>query len=358
MARVRLRDLFLVPGDTSPELPSWAHEVSRSVDVMLDLRESASQLQAASRLRIDPLRCSLLANLLSGRPQSSGVEVSLPSSASVQRQLSRTPLLAVLASHSGLLQRYPVLEPWREIWDPHSRTQRAQQAVGRSVPLAPFQRSLLTLVSPHSRPSHQLQRDVRSTVYPWLGRRFIKHGRSISRLTAMRQLELAMIELVENVGDHAAVGSTGRPPTSVAQLTTTAGGGSESVDRFRLTVMDNGIGLPRSIKSRRGDLNGVTAVRYALDGKLWQGTRGAGLHRVRGVVDKYPGSSLVIFTEFLPERHRSIVAAVDRDGSVDIREVEVGIVGTLAIAQLALPALVNEDPTLFEMDDELALASR
>jgi anti-sigma regulatory factor (Ser/Thr protein kinase) len=329
--------------------------VPTAPNIVLDLAETESQVATASRLRLDSVRVCLLANLLATLRPEVEIDVVLPRTDSVRIQLARTPLLSVLAAHAGVQQDLAELAAWRQAWEPHDGIQRAQLLDSGDATTSPNQRYLLTLSSPHSRNASLLQRDVRGIVDPWLGRRFIARGRSSERSAAMRDLETAMSELVENIGDHAEVGTTGRQPCSIAQLMTTAGGGESSADRFRLTVMDNGIGLPKSIKARRGDLSGESAVRYALEGRLKYGSRGRGLSHVRNVVAANSGSFFVMFTEFLPERNRSIMATIDDNGHVSVGEIMLPVVGTLAIGQVALPALATENPRLFEVEDvELA----
>jgi anti-sigma regulatory factor (Ser/Thr protein kinase) len=354
MTVVQLQNLFVAPTASSFRTETWMAELPQATNVVLDLAETPTQVASANRLRLDSVRVCLLANLLSTLRPDATIDLLLPTTNSLQVQLARTPLLSVLAGHPGT-GHIPELGPWREVWDPHDRVQRTRLLEVSSNAIGPFQPYLLTLASPHRRSAPHLQRDVRGIVDPWLGRRFVARGLSEERNAAMRDLETAMSELIENVGDHADVESTGRQPCSIAQLMTTAGGGQASSDRFRLMVMDNGIGLPRSIKRRRGDLNGVTAVENALNGRLKYGARGRGLSHVRSVVERHPGSFFIMFTEFLPERNRSILATVDGSGEVVVRELGLPIAGTLAIGQIALPALADVNPTLFEVEDvELA----
>jgi len=355
MAVITLKDLFIVPTEHQREPADVFAPLATASDVQLLLEESAEQLDRAERLRIDATLTALLANLLSALPGDRRVELTLPSSPSLQVQLARTPLLAVLAMRTELVEVHPALRRWAEFWDPHDAAQRARILAAPDTQ-DPVQRHLMTLVDPHRRASTDLQRDVRGIVDPWLGRLFVARGRSADRSRAMRDLETAMSELVENVGDHAHVDRTGREARSVAQLMTTSGGGDRSHDRFRLIVMDNGIGLPKSIKARRADLNGESAVRFAFEGRLSYGDRGRGLTHVGRVISGNPGSSFTMYTELFPERNRSLRVSIGSNGRADVQEVALAVVGTLAVGKLNLPALARQDPTLFEApDDELAL---
>lgn len=165
-------------------------------------------------------------------------------------------------------------------------------------------------------------------------------------------IERVMSELVENVGDHADVETTGRSPFSIAQLIITRGGGSASMDRFQMVVMDNGIGLPRSIRKRRSDLSGARAVEAALEGRLGvsQSDRNLGLRNVRSIIEGAPGSSFAILTGYREDKSRSISARVDDRGHVEVDELELPVFGTMAVAQIALPSVADDHPSLFDAD--------
>ena len=350
MTVIQLRDLFATPTSTCFETSSWMVELGTDDHVVLDLAESDSQRGAASKLRLDTIRVSVLANLISSLDAKVEIVLTLPDDDSLRRQLARTPLLAVLASRVGVVLEHPQLAPWTSPWNPHDASQLRQQLDAADRSINPSQRYLLTLIAPHLRASQGVQREVRGIVDPWLGRRFIARGRSAERSVAMRDLEQSMAELTENVGDHAFPDDLERSPMSTAQLMTTAGG-TDSVDRFRVIVMDNGIGLAKSVKRRRGDLNGATALLYALTGQLRHGDRGRGLPNVRNIVQRYEGSSFLLLTELFPERSRSLAAFVDDRGEVVVNEVPLPLRGTLAVGQLAMPALADIHPELFEPDD-------
>lgn len=358
MTTIQLRDLFSSPSASIVDIQPWMLSLPAADNVVLDFAETSSVAAHVDKIRLNSISLCLLANLLSTLGPDVAIDLVLPTADSLRVQLARTPLFSVLAHHPGLQQQHHELAAWRAFWDPHDGDQRRRLLDAGEHSHDPVQRYLLTLSAPHLRGASQVQSDVRGIVDPWLGRRFISRGRSLERSEAMRDLETAMSELVENVADHAEVGRATRPPCSVAQLMTTAGGGSESADRFRLNVMDNGIGLPKSIKKSRGDLNGLSAVEYALTGRLRHGDRGRGLPHVREVVTRNNGSFFVMFTELFPERNRSIIASIDSAGVVSLGEVALPVFGTLAIGQISLPALVRGNPRLFEVeDDDLAGAT-
>ena len=114
-----------------------------------------------------------------------------------------------------------------------------------------------------------------------------------------------------------------------------------------MIVMDNGIGLPRSIKARRGDLNAQEAVVQAFEGRLRYGARGRGLGRVAEVVARHPSSSFLMLTEFLRDRSRSLMVVVS-DRQISVTEIAAPITGTLAIGQIALPAIARDEPSMFD----------
>jgi len=356
MTVIQLKELFASPNASCFEESSWMLELATADHVVLDLAETAGQRATANKLRLDTIRVCVLANLLSALSADVEVVLTLPTDDSLRRQLARTPLFAVLASRSDVSDEQPELAPWTKPWNPHDASQLRQQLDAADRSINPSQRYLLTLIAPHLRSAQGVQREVRGIVDPWLGRRFIARGRSAERSVAMRDLEQSMAELTENIGDHAFPDDLDRAPSSTAQLMTTAGG-TDSTDRFRVIVMDNGLGLAKSIKRRRGDLNGETALRYAFTGQLRHGDRGRGLSNVSNIVQRYSGSTFLLLTELFPERCRSLAAFVDDSGLLGVTEVALPLRGTLAIGQLAMPALAATHPELFEADDsELVIA--
>jgi hypothetical protein len=359
MTTIDLKDLFTSPGGLRFDVPPWLWDLANAERIILDLAETSAPGVRVEKVRLDTVRVCLLANVLSSVRPTVPVELRLPRSGALLLQLARTPLFSVLASRMGNDDPPQELLRWRHVWNPHDAVQRAEMLKADDQPFGPNQRHLLTLASLHKRSRSDLQRDARGVVDPWLGRRFVARGKSSQRSEAMRDLERVMSELIENIGDHADIAKTGRPPSSVAQLMTTAGGGSSSSDRFRLTVMDNGIGLPKSIKARMGGgINGLTAVTRAFEGQLRYGDRGRGLPHVCSVITRHPGSYFALFTELFPERNRSIIATVDSSGMMNFSEIDAPLFGTLAIGQIVLPSLAMEQPQLFDIEeDDLTPAS-
>jgi hypothetical protein len=349
VAVVILRDLYAQPGQRSPQRP-WQERVLESTGLVLDLSEVSSDVPDPSRIRLDPLQLLLLSNLLTGAKADVGVDVTLPTSTSLLRALARTPLLSAIAHHIGQDQSSE-FEPWRRTWNPHDRGQLTEMLMSDPMSAGPAQEGLLTLIDPHRRSVSTLARDVRGIVDPWLNRRFMPEGRTAQQAVALRDVERVMSELTENVGDHAYQGGIGRSQHSICQLYTTRGGGRDSMDRFIITVSDNGIGIPHSVRRHRSDLSGARALGFAIEGKLsHDADRQWGLQNVRGIVERNPGSWFALFTSHLEDRGRSLLCVVD-GSTFRIEEWPwMPIFGTVAFVQLALPAPAFEHPTLFDFD--------
>lgn len=348
MAIIKLRDFYPHPGAAAGMVRDWQQKVLDSDLIVLDLSEQASGVVNPSAVRLDAIQLLLLSNLLAGARASVELDVVLPDSATITRAIARTPLWATVANHRGL-QHMDGLRSWTGAWNPHDRDQLSEMLQVSPESMGPCQDSLLTLINPHCRPVSTLARDVRGIVDPWLNRRFIPAGRNSDQDAALRAIERVMTELAENVGDHAYGEAVSRSTQSICQLFTTRGGGERSMNRFVITTMDNGIGIPRSVRRRRSDLNGESALRFALAGKLTHDAdRKWGLSNVRNIVAANPGSKFQLLTSHREDRGHALLCTVVGD-TVDIVEWRwMPIVGTIAYAQLALPVPTVDQPSLFD----------
>jgi len=268
---------------------------------------------------------------------------------SILRTLARTPLLGAIANHRRVQQQLP-LQAWMTIWNPHDRAQLGSMMAPGVESTGPSQRGLLTLTNPHHRSRTSLAREVRGVVDPWLNRRFMPDGNTLLQEGALRSVERVMSELTENIADHAFPFSVERSPQSISQIYTTRGG-RDSMDRFVITVCDNGVGIPRSVRRTRSDLNGMRAFQAAVGGTLGhRADRQWGLLNVHKIVAENPGSRMVIVTSHLEDRQRSLIHVAAGDDLYWDEWRDMPVHGTLVYVQLALPIPNPDQPSLFDFD--------
>ena len=348
MSVVLLRDMLSVPNKMVVGR-EWQRRLTSADHIEVDLRERSSGVSQPSRVRIDPLQASILANLLAGTFSDVPLTFRLPETATLRRAFSRTPLFSAVARRTTATEDQPLLRDWTAIWSPSDLSQWHSMVEASDAPdLSPCQKKLLTLVNPHQRPRSRVALETRSLIDPWLNRRFVPAVRSAAHVEGLRSVERVMTELTENVADHAFLEPVGRTPVSSAQIYTTRGG-RNSMDRFVISVCDNGCGIPRAIRRVRSDLNGIAAVRAACEGRLQHvAGRGWGLYNVAEIVARLPNSKMTLLTSHLEDRQRAVIARMD-DHGLSVDDVfDLPVQGTIVLVQVALRRLASRHPELFD----------
>lgn len=347
MAVIRLRDLYLDSSSRSLSRP-W-HGVSDDC-VKIDLSEEGSEVSNPSSLRLDMLQLALLANFISSAFADRRMDFQLPITPAVMRMLARTPILSAIAHHPQVA-RGDLLSEWRTKWDPTDSRQDMELLHPDQLAIGPAQPGLLSLMNPHDRPASRVAVEVRGLVDPWLNSRYIPAANSPDQERSLRDLERVMSELTENVADHAFPETSQRAPFSMAQIYSTRGGRG-SMNRFFISVSDNGCGIPFAVRRARHDLNGLSAVNAVFEGRLRHGSgRGFGLQNVAKIVQRNAGSHFTLLTSHLEDRNRAIGHVVTSDGASSEELHGLPIRGTIAFAMLPLPLTATDGPTLFDAGD-------
>jgi hypothetical protein len=245
----------------------------------------------------------VVANLLVGRFRDVPVTVLLPSSSGLNLQLARGGLFFALANRSRVTWANEVPELWDRVADawthpfhPSDSDMFREALVSDRdvyrdswVIRAAFQKYLLSVIHPHTRPARTLRADLQRIARRWLSTRLrVTHGSELVK-TLVDCAEV-FYEIVVNVPDHARLGADSNG-CSLGQMYATLGGGRESHNRLHFSVLDNGAGLPDRVNAKYKDCHrsAEEALRAAVFGDLPRrpGGRGVGLSRVREIADHY-----------------------------------------------------------------------
>lgn len=254
-----------------------------------------------SHTRLTPQWGAVVANVLAAAAKEPNeVRVEIPRDHSGQQSLARAGIYFALArnrhldwesaAQSGL---DVVLRPWRKNWRPANirqplfaiETDRDDQAPPESF----YQDRFVAFLNPDQVRRNIFPGERDAAVYPWLRTLFgNKSHLSVERREAvLRDVSVVTSELLENIRDHA--GITNRDLCSISLFTT----GSGRDTRLYISVLDTGIGMDKSIRSK-GEYppDSNDHLHLALEGKLPPGPRdrGQGLRRIMQTVISSSGS--------------------------------------------------------------------
>jgi len=271
---------------------------------MLDFADRAiagSSSPSAVRLWIPSVM--VVANLLVGRFRDVPIALRIPSSKGLRLQLARGGFFFALANRPSVrwVDQAPeewgrAAEAWVNPFHPSDKRMRREALVDVRDPQseswvvhAAFQRYLLSVMHPHTRPARFLYRDLRQIAGRWLsGRLRIRPGSEMVQ-TLSDCLEV-FYQIVVNVPDHASLRSS-TSGCSLGQVYATLGGGRHSYNRLHFSIIDNGVGLPHRVNKLYPDRTrkAEDALRDALMGRLPRppGGRGVGLDLVRRITQQY-----------------------------------------------------------------------
>ena len=217
----------------SPYLTSWspsglvgfAEALARSEcdsqPFVLDLTdESIAGDSTPSAIRLYVPSVMVVANLLVGRFRDVPVTVLLPTSRGLNLQLARGGLFFALANRSNVTWANEAPELWDRVADAWthpfhpSDTAMFREALVSDrdvhrdswVIRAAFQKYLLSVIHPHTRPARTLRADLQRIARRWLSTRLrVAHGSELVK-TLVDCAEV-FYEIVVNVPDHPRLGA-------------------------------------------------------------------------------------------------------------------------------------------------------
>jgi len=271
---------------------------------VLDLTDEAiAGESSAAAVRLYVPSVMVLANLLIGRFRDAPLIVRLPSSSGLKLQLARGGLFFALANRREVTWADDAPEAWDRVamaWMHPFHPSDAEMCREALVNIhdlerdawvvhAAFQRYLLSVIHPHTRPARTLRSDLHRIARRWLSTRLdVRQGSEL--VSTLVDCAEVFYEIVVNVPDHAGLGYE-PVGASLGQMYATLGGGRDSHNRLHFSVLDNGVGLPRRVNERHTDCvrSAEGALTDAILGKLprREGGRGVGLSRVREIADQY-----------------------------------------------------------------------
>ncbi|WGY01810.1 ATP-binding protein [Nocardioides sp. QY071] len=327
------------------------------VSAARDLVEAAStgsvDLDLSELSDIDATWGAVLSNVLVSLREARNLMVHMPSAPRAHTQLARSGMYFALARHPGFDWQQDLhgwndhLARWRRDWRPADLQDPlfdlAGEWVAREEP-NPFDDQLVAFLNPDRTPREDAPNDQAAVVYPWL-RHLMRHDGEVDpseELDLHRKISLVTWELLDNIREHAHLSRAGQ--SSLATFATKG-----RPNHLNLYVMDTGVGIPASLRSRLGDDPGsdTDSVAAALNGELaLRGrSRGNGLRRIVSLVESMPGASMFLASGPTTSRG-SVVAelsggskaskAVDAhtDARVRAREVPVSMQGTVVVVKL------------------------
>ncbi|MDE0701413.1 MAG: ATP-binding protein [Acidimicrobiaceae bacterium] len=303
--RATARNLTTFDVDGLADFAGHLREAERSGSTcVLDVSDQAVAGSASpSAVRLSIPSVMVISNLLMGRFRNVPVALRVPQSRSINLQLARGGFFFALANRSGVIwdEQQPeewsrTAKDWVNPFHPSDERMRREVLVDVKDPetdswvvRAAFQRYLLSVMHPHNRPARHLRRDLRQIAGRWLSSRLHVTPGSDMVSTLHDCLEV-FYQIVVNVPDHASLRSQ-EDGCSLGQVYATLGGGRDSHNRLHFTVLDNGLGIPRRVRSIYKDRERTAedALGDAVMGRLPRppGGRGIGLDLVRRIASEY-----------------------------------------------------------------------
>jgi len=278
------------------------HADSNNAPLNLDM--SALDVGNASARRVRWWWVASVTNLLSGQFSDLPLNVALPAERSVQLQLMRGGLYHALAQRPGPVTRTAsdeasdaALEASAGTWTPQKGPEPVlfEEAIG--IPVA--RRSYLYKNTHSMADFGYFRRYQGSAAFPFLGHAIPQpHSSAACELHQMFLLSAceALVEVLDNFSTHAFNRLDSRfdagwlGPTLIEQarsclLVSVTAGGTNSFDRLHFIALDNGLGIPRTMRWKHQlplqsseSANIVKSVlRERLTGRNINGHAGAGL---------------------------------------------------------------------------------
>lgn len=271
---------------------------------VLDLSDEAvAESASPSAVRLAIPSVMVVSNLLMGRFKELPVDIKFPQSRCLNLQLARGGFFFALANRKGVSWVGTQPEEWSRTakdwvnpFHPSDERMRREVLVDVKDPetdswvvRAAFQRYLLSVMHPHNRPARHLRRDLRQIAGRWLSSRLhVKPGSDM--VSTLHDCLEVFYQIVVNVPDHASLRNQTNG-CSLGQVYATLGGGRDSHNRLHFTVLDNGLGIPRRVRSiyKDRDRSAEEALGDAVMGRLPRppGGRGIGLDLVRRIAGEY-----------------------------------------------------------------------
>ena len=310
--------------------------------------KSLESTDEPSRVRTRPEAVLLLVRALAARAAEQQISVSLPLNEGLRNQLARGGLFFALANAPlGLAEdaEFPhtLRQQWAQPWMAGSpewrQTLFSPEEYGETVlPAEPVQPDLLTFINPHRADSTDVAEQIaEDAARPWLNRLI---GRS-QRLTRrdrewlVSRVGLVVEQLVKNIRDHARLRRGG---SSLVQVFRTAGGGEQSVNRLYVAVLDDGVGIVKSVRESFG-VEGTSAEVLAttVAGRLpgYGRDRGEGYAAIGRAIARYGGGR--VFAACGDENgHATWAEYRPSSNSLQSGRLALPLKGTVVVAQLHL----------------------
>ena len=348
--------------------------VSAGAPVGLDLR-SLDEGTASAR-RVGPWWASTVTNLLAGHFSDLPLRVALPAARGVQLQLLRGGLYHALAQRPGPVD-YTACSDFAEdalrsssgAWTPKTGHVLFGEASGTPV----SERSYL-YANTHARAeSGYFRRYADSAAFPFLGEIIPQPNASAGR--EARQIFLqwackALVEVLDNLSTHAFnrldagfdadwLGPTVVDRARSCLLVGVTTGGADSYDRLHFTALDNGYGIPRTMRWKHpaplrstGSADIVERVlRERLTDRKIDGHAGGGLWCL-SVLAEFAGGTIWVTSEDDLSGGRSAtrvrvdvpaITADDQSLQVERRSAQLPWRGTTVHVKIRIPRLEDVD---------------
>ena len=354
-----------------------------SNDAPLDLDMSALDKGNASARRVGPWWIASVTNLLAGRFSDLPLRITLPAERGVQLQLLRGGLYQALAQRPGSVD-YTVIDGTSEAaleastgaWTPQKgpvpvlfEEASGTHAGGRSYLYA----------NTHSRAeSGYFRRYQGSAAFPFLGdaipRPLASAGRELHQMFLLSACE-ALVEVLDNFSSHAfnrlvsSFDADWLGPTIIDRarsclLVSVTTGGTNSYDRLHFIALDNGFGIPRTMRwKHRVPLQSSASadivecvLRERLTGREIDGHAGAGLWCLSGLASFAGGTISVISEDDLSDGQSATriqvdvpaIRAEDQSARFDRRRARLPWRGTTIHVQIRIPRLEDVDQRQLE----------
>lgn len=383
-------DVHRVTGTSGADLRSLvaALDEARDDHRALELSLACFDESGASHRRLSPLWVRAVGNLLLGDYNTLPLRIALPHERSVQLQLMRNGFYSALAQRPGetkLLDSEPesacLMSKSSGSWSPQTGPVLFDEAAGTRL----SRRSYLYSNTHWRAEAGYFRRYQASAAFPWLGDLIPKPTSIIGR--EVREMFIVAIcrafqEVLDNVSTHAFnartsgfvadwvnTGSAHSDRSCLIASTTT--GGRDSHDRLHFLAIDNGYGIPRTMRWQHPDAlrttSSATIIECALRKRLFDreidGHDGAGLWSLKEPA-RFAGGTITVTSEDDRTAGRSAVrvelavpavASESDQLTVASRGLNVPWRGTAVHAQLRIPRIGDmNDDQLQAMRDKLS----
>lgn len=299
--------------------------------------------------RLSPKWGAVLSNLIVGYYRTNDVHVTFPRSDSATEQLARSGILFALSRNPAIAEVFPggapsdLLSRWAADWVPADYDEPLFHVPGFDPAIEPqhLSNTMLSFLNPDYIADDSIGEDFDAVTYPWI--RQLLNGMGIRDRVTRERLQLdtsrVVIELLGNIKQHSGIDEDGLSSVSLF-----ATGSSERDGRIYLSVFDNGVGMPTTLRNLYGLTRGPgEQIERALVGDLPRRERGRGdgLAAVTNIAQRYNGDLFLATGPTLDGKSIVVDYFTRKESKPGARSFDAPVQGTIIVLAIPIGGIAN-----------------